>query len=601
MAAMKGARRKRRQRREPSAGISRYLGGGGGAGTRGKPSRKGPSGGYHGDLSIPGYKPKTPTVAPPSSEAAKGPAGSYPGAKEAYVTAVEAMPKAARDVTTEATVTAAKRRYKRAHETKREQQARSILATGFANRAVAKPHGPKPSDFASLKFNKSGLAVEQTKPKPKSRPKLFYGVPTAGAPKLSELRQAKRAGKLDVSRRGFVTTPRVRRAAKRYRRAKKAYAKAVPSLAGLSADEKRVFKEARIAHRQYPDVPVSLLMALTRQESGFDPEAISSAGAQGLTQFIPSTAASYGVEYGAGKRERQSQETGAARLLSASGFKEDPWGALEAYTGGYSKSEYPVLEGQKDYLALDKPGNPKVAKRLARAKAEAQAVGLRPQRVVVKTEGTEPKTLPKGSSRYFVKVDGSEHLRFVPVFAKQLIKLAKASGEPLHVNSGFRTYNEQVESYKDYQEGGTLAAVPGTSNHEFGLAADIDLTANQNALLSKFGLGLPVEGEPWHVELTDPSLRSKAGYDSPGSVNPTAYAGSTGGAPSSGTPTTTMSPAEAAIAAVQQPSKTGKAGQQGTSALQTLRNLESLGLGGGRDQAEPSPSPVLAALKRKYE
>lgn len=38
------------------------------------------------------------------------------------------------------------------------------------------------------------------------------------------------------------------------------------------------------------DVPVSLFMGLMRQESAFDPKAVSPTGAQGLAQIIPSTA-----------------------------------------------------------------------------------------------------------------------------------------------------------------------------------------------------------------------------------------------------------------------------------------------------------------------
>ena len=43
-------------------------------------------------------------------------------------------------------------------------------------------------------------------------------------------------------------------------------------------------------------VPAALLAAQLMAESGFDPLAVSPAGAQGIAQFMPSTAASYGLE-----------------------------------------------------------------------------------------------------------------------------------------------------------------------------------------------------------------------------------------------------------------------------------------------------------------
>jgi len=60
------------------------------------------------------------------------------------------------------------------------------------------------------------------------------------------------------------------------------------------------------------DVDASLLAAVAKQESGFNPRAVSSAGAQGLMQLMPSTAAGLGVH---DSFDPSQAVDGAARLL----------------------------------------------------------------------------------------------------------------------------------------------------------------------------------------------------------------------------------------------------------------------------------------------
>jgi cell wall-associated NlpC family hydrolase len=60
-------------------------------------------------------------------------------------------------------------------------------------------------------------------------------------------------------------------------------------------------------------VDASLLAAMANQESGFDSQAVSPAGAQGLMQFMPSTAAGLGVD----PLDPNSAIDGAARYLSS--------------------------------------------------------------------------------------------------------------------------------------------------------------------------------------------------------------------------------------------------------------------------------------------
>ena len=73
-------------------------------------------------------------------------------------------------------------------------------------------------------------------------------------------------------------------------------------------------------------------------------------------------------------------------------------------------------------------------------------------------------------------------------------------------NGGYRSYEEQVQMYKDYKAGklqGT-AAVPGTSWHGSGLAFDCSsypIRKNMtDAQLAKYGLCRPLKNEGWHFQ-----------------------------------------------------------------------------------------------------
>jgi soluble lytic murein transglycosylase-like protein len=76
----------------------------------------------------------------------------------------------------------------------------------------------------------------------------------------------------------------------------------------------------------------ALLKGLIRQESNFDPAARSGAGAQGLTQLMPGTAAALGVD---ATDPAQAIEGGAQYLRQQlDRFGNDPAKALAAYNAG---------------------------------------------------------------------------------------------------------------------------------------------------------------------------------------------------------------------------------------------------------------------------
>lgn len=62
----------------------------------------------------------------------------------------------------------------------------------------------------------------------------------------------------------------------------------------ISERGKQYLPTIQAAATQY-NVPWQLLAAQLKQESGYDPNAVSGAGAQGIAQFMPATAQQYGL------------------------------------------------------------------------------------------------------------------------------------------------------------------------------------------------------------------------------------------------------------------------------------------------------------------
>lgn len=81
--------------------------------------------------------------------------------------------------------------------------------------------------------------------------------------------------------------------------------------------------------------------------------------------------------------------------------------------------------------------------------------------------------------------------------------VCKRVGMKITASSSYRTYKKQAELYDKYlYHGGNLAARPGTSYHEIGIAVDVDsVYYNQpvvRSALTSGGFNRSVEGENWH-------------------------------------------------------------------------------------------------------
>ena len=98
-----------------------------------------------------------------------------------------------------------------------------------------------------------------------------------------------------------------------------------------------------------------------------------------------------------------------------------------------------------------------------------------------------------------------------PILWAKLSAMIAASGGRIRIGNGRRTNDEQRRLYA--QKPG-LAAPPGKSNHEFGLAADLegDL-ALAHRLAPAYGLYFPMGHEPWHIEVVGVSRHNYKGGD----------------------------------------------------------------------------------------
>ena len=112
-------------------------------------------------------------------------------------------------------------------------------------------------------------------------------------------------------------------------------------------------------------------------------------------------------------------------------------------------------------------------------------------------------------------------------------KAADAAGVPLSINSGFRTMGEQQRLYNCYRTGscnnGNLAARPGYSNHQSGLALDLKTSSWLANNAGRFGFVRTVPSEAWHYEYRGPDTGGPCSGGGGGNQDDVAPMGGGGG------------------------------------------------------------------------
>lgn len=297
------------------------------------------------------------------------------------------------------------------------------------------------------------------------------------------------------------------------------------------------------------------------QESGFNPEARSGAGAEGIAQFMPGTAKSVGLS----DPYNPIASLDAAARFDAKLLKEygTPQRALSAYNSGRPDAyQDPNFAGGQTYhyvrsiLGASSPkmpaASPSAGKpalvaaaaapaaaptlpdfRAALAQQLAHAAGtptndlssfystlhqaLQARQAAASTPppahtatpratglAADPQasTIPAGAGRGRVLGDTTGEQ---PGFLNSLAELAAFEHAPVDLNSGYRSEAEQARLYANRASNPNPVAPPGHSLHEQGLAGDgtvggVPLGRLPAAVLKRFGLAT-VPGDPVHVQI----------------------------------------------------------------------------------------------------
>lgn len=168
--------------------------------------------------------------------------------------------------------------------------------------------------------------------------------------------------------------------------------------------------------------------------------------------------------------------TGLASAGAASGGSSSSGLAFGAVLDGVSGGAGRVGTGK---ALLDAKGVPLELRRYGNGKVPAQALSV---------------------------IDGTNHKLWGPAArsAEAMRAAAARDGVTIGITDSYRTYASQVDlaERKGLYKNGGLAAVPGTSNHGWGMALDLKLDAKAQAWMrengGRFGYVEDTPREPWH-------------------------------------------------------------------------------------------------------
>lgn len=258
-------------------------------------------------------------------------------------------------------------------------------------------------------------------------------------------------------------------------------------------------------------------------ESGFQTGVTSSAGAQGIAQFMPGTARSNNVnpwdprsalrgaanldatlikQTGSYRNALAAYNAGPGNIKAGLGYADKILNGQSpsslASRGGGSSSASPTSSGSgvdlsalRDYLLTQNRGSdPTGAGFLGAIQAvqTAKSPAVSASRDSTGSTGGTTSAPVNTSAKGVATFEGHT----VAAWIAPILSQARKAGWKGTVNSGLRSLAEQKVLYARYKAGGNIAAKPGQSNHEKtqypGGAVDVTDPQQLNAVLKKLGV-----------------------------------------------------------------------------------------------------------------